>query len=66
MSALSIGCFNPIFLYKSNFVISLYDRFFVDVCVVMFDIGVLCFLPKCAVNGDVVVVLGIIFFSWMI
>ena len=41
--------------------------FFGDVCVVMFDIGVLCFLPKCAVNGDIlVVVLGIIFISWMI
>ena len=35
-----------------------------DVCVVMFDIGVLCFLPKRAVNGDnFVVEFGIIFIS---
>ena len=38
-----------------------------DVCVVMFDIGVLCFLRKCTVNGDSFVVgFGIIFISWMI
>ena len=41
--------------------------FFVDVCVVLFDIGVLCFLPKCAVNGDTFdVEFGIFFISWMI
>ena len=46
MSAFSIGCFSPLRLSKWNFVISLYDRFFGDVLDVMFDIGVLTFLPK--------------------
>ena len=45
----------------------MYDKFFVDVCVVMFDIGVLCFPPKCVLNGDIFVVkVGNIFISWMI
>ena len=34
-----------------------------DDCVLMFDIGVFCFLPKCAVNGDNFVVdFGIFYF----
>ena len=38
-----------------------------DVCVVMFYMGVLCFLTKCAVNGDIFIVeFGITFISWMI
>ena len=67
VSAFSIGCFSPLRLSKWNFVISFYDRFFGDVLDVMFDIGVLSFLPKCAVNGAIfVVVLGMSFFSWII
>ena len=67
MSAFSIGCFSPLRLSKWNFVISLYDRFFGEVLDVMFDIGVLSFLPKCAVNGAIfVVVLGMSFIFWII